>query len=587
MAKIELAAPKYQNKKGNIIASAIAGTLLLVFLAAIVFALPEPTDLQRSILRFFISLTAAFAATFLLGGVALHGRVAGMEVGASGGFCLFILSQFLIDPFGLQQAVADGIPSAMHPQIQLTEIQILLRDLNYYTGQPNGLPGSATRLAIRAFQIDHDLKPTGYLDPLTRKAIDDTKPGRITPTSPSPPAVSGNDRIGIPNPIMPEKFVFRDHSAEVTYDKGPVAPPKEIPKAATPPIPHAALQSTNTQSPEATTATASEQYCATVIGSAVVATYAFQVNKSVACDLSQLPSPEPREVRTWMTVGSDGRVGIQMDPFRAMMSVVLKSRVDVQLQYPQCTPFLVMLPDLYELRNTADLPWQRIVSPLDGAEPDFLSDSKFAESWFNGLVPKSERAATLAAEIGEASARIAYIDGGGVIRSVALNFLDAVISNPPDIVDGISERGRRPFDARLTKALVEQWLRLHGEATSKHQLIVTGSFLESVARFSDRKPMESGYIAIPASDLKRFAQALDSIEAFYPGHSSASVLDLPSSLGYGTLSGSNMSALKVGLAVLTQLNPEIVQSRGVRYARSSDWLKTYLLRRVAKWNMRC
>lgn len=78
-------------------ASWIFGSVLLVFLMAAVFIDIDPSKLP--IIRFFMALAAAFFALFFVGGVLLKGTLNGLFISATGGFVLFILMQFVFNPF--------------------------------------------------------------------------------------------------------------------------------------------------------------------------------------------------------------------------------------------------------------------------------------------------------------------------------------------------------------------------------------------------------------------------------------------------------------------------------------------------------
>lgn len=80
-------------------ASWIFGSILLLFLILIVFLLPNPTSFQKDTIRFLMALTGALFSIFFVGGVLLKGSLGGLAVSATGGFVLFILLQFMYDPF--------------------------------------------------------------------------------------------------------------------------------------------------------------------------------------------------------------------------------------------------------------------------------------------------------------------------------------------------------------------------------------------------------------------------------------------------------------------------------------------------------
>jgi hypothetical protein len=55
------------------------------------------------LLRFMMATCAALLSWFIVGRIALKGRLWGAQVGAGGGFVLFIVIMFLVDPFAGQR----------------------------------------------------------------------------------------------------------------------------------------------------------------------------------------------------------------------------------------------------------------------------------------------------------------------------------------------------------------------------------------------------------------------------------------------------------------------------------------------------
>jgi membrane-bound lytic murein transglycosylase B len=51
------------------------------------------------------------------------------------------------------------------------EMQLLLNSLGFDAGPEDGLPGTRTRSAVRAFQKEHSLPPDGYPSPALLKSL--------------------------------------------------------------------------------------------------------------------------------------------------------------------------------------------------------------------------------------------------------------------------------------------------------------------------------------------------------------------------------------------------------------------------------
>jgi hypothetical protein len=104
--------PRAPVRRHAAAASWIFGSLILVFLIITVFALPNPTDSQRGIIRFLMALSAAFLAFFFVGGVLLKGTRPGLAISATGGFALFVLLVAFVDPFTMKVPVTPVVPRA-------------------------------------------------------------------------------------------------------------------------------------------------------------------------------------------------------------------------------------------------------------------------------------------------------------------------------------------------------------------------------------------------------------------------------------------------------------------------------------------
>ncbi|MBU1932289.1 MAG: peptidoglycan-binding protein, partial [Candidatus Omnitrophica bacterium] len=69
-----------------------------------------------------------------------------------------------------------GNTEMANPRVE--EIQIALTSLGYYTGTKDGRMGQKTREAIKDFQESIGVKPTGYIDEITLRQIEDTRRAR-------------------------------------------------------------------------------------------------------------------------------------------------------------------------------------------------------------------------------------------------------------------------------------------------------------------------------------------------------------------------------------------------------------------------
>ena len=94
-------APTILSASTSIIASWIFGSLLLLVLIGVLFFRPNLSPDQRAILRLLMALDVGFFAIFFVGGVLLNGTLMGLVLSATGGFVLFILIQFVFDPFAI------------------------------------------------------------------------------------------------------------------------------------------------------------------------------------------------------------------------------------------------------------------------------------------------------------------------------------------------------------------------------------------------------------------------------------------------------------------------------------------------------
>lgn len=129
------------NQSQSAKASWIFGGLLLLFLIMVVFLVPNATGTQQGVIRFLMALTAALLAFFFVGGVLLHGTLRGLAISATGGFVLFVLIQFVFNPFSIKQgpnnlppdSVSANLPSGLRLRDAITflaEIDSFNADIN-------------------------------------------------------------------------------------------------------------------------------------------------------------------------------------------------------------------------------------------------------------------------------------------------------------------------------------------------------------------------------------------------------------------------------------------------------------------------
>lgn len=81
------------------IAAWVFGSILLIFLISVFFFTPCLSPDQRGILRFLMALAGGLFAFFLVGGVVLEGKVKDLAISAAGGAAIFVLIQFVVNPF--------------------------------------------------------------------------------------------------------------------------------------------------------------------------------------------------------------------------------------------------------------------------------------------------------------------------------------------------------------------------------------------------------------------------------------------------------------------------------------------------------
>ncbi len=91
------------------VAAWVFGGLILLFLMLIVFVDVNPAKFP--IIRFMMALSAGFFAYFF-GRVVLEGTLKGFAISAAGGAALFILIQFVFDPFQVLPTRSSSTPPA-------------------------------------------------------------------------------------------------------------------------------------------------------------------------------------------------------------------------------------------------------------------------------------------------------------------------------------------------------------------------------------------------------------------------------------------------------------------------------------------
>lgn len=159
------------GKHSAALASWIIGGAILILICAVLFLLPNPTHPQRVIIRFLISLCAGFMAYFFVGRVLLRGTSRGVSFSATGGFGLFVLLQFVYDPFSAAPAVADSLPNLVRTSEEIRVVQQSLSKLGFYSGDVTGIRNSDTVNAIIAFQRAEGITEDGFAGPETTKRL--------------------------------------------------------------------------------------------------------------------------------------------------------------------------------------------------------------------------------------------------------------------------------------------------------------------------------------------------------------------------------------------------------------------------------
>lgn len=96
-------------------ASWIFGSILVLFLFIVFFLVPCLSSDQRGILRFLMALAGGFFSFFFIGGVVLKGKLQDLVISAAGGVAIFILIQFVSNPFPATNCAATNSEAARPP----------------------------------------------------------------------------------------------------------------------------------------------------------------------------------------------------------------------------------------------------------------------------------------------------------------------------------------------------------------------------------------------------------------------------------------------------------------------------------------
>jgi peptidoglycan hydrolase-like protein with peptidoglycan-binding domain len=171
------------------LASWVFGSILIAFLFAFCFIIPEPTPSQAAILHFFMAVLSGLFAYFFVGDAVLKGNIKGQKFAAGGGFALFIAMQFFVDPSALRSLAGEYFPKLVRPDSRLENAQTTLNRLHILAQEPNGIRDSATTKALRQFQTAYKLRPDGLL----------TKDTLITLNSANKDITENAASAGIPN----------------------------------------------------------------------------------------------------------------------------------------------------------------------------------------------------------------------------------------------------------------------------------------------------------------------------------------------------------------------------------------------------
>lgn len=142
--------------------------VLLVVLLALAYIAPNPTEFQKAIVRLLVAVTGAVVSTLLFGKIRLAGPFKGLRISATGPLAIFVLLQFVSDPFRLiTPATQSGYDaSAMRPRPCDEEQR--LRSIHAETQSAVFFRNDSTH-PIKVYWLDYEGKRQSYgtLEPHT------------------------------------------------------------------------------------------------------------------------------------------------------------------------------------------------------------------------------------------------------------------------------------------------------------------------------------------------------------------------------------------------------------------------------------
>lgn len=148
----------------------------------------------------------------------MYMRDDGTDIGAGGGFAIFLCVIFFFDLGKFQAAVASK--TSVPPRQEIKKAQQALYKLKYYSGPIDGIPTKPARDSIREFQKINGLPPTGFADAQTVNLASQLA---LAPedSPPTPAARPSETPIFNPIPSEPPPSSSTTHSI-------PATPPSSI-----------------------------------------------------------------------------------------------------------------------------------------------------------------------------------------------------------------------------------------------------------------------------------------------------------------------------------------------------------------------